>query len=82
MRITEVFNTLENWLRCLVCWVRDFFNPDPAGKPKQLIPVEIDAKKRPKPFYHQDYDSNLLKMMLIIIATIIMMLIAGRIATE
>lgn len=82
MRIAEVLNTLENWLRCLFCWVRDFFNPDMAGKPKQLIPIEIDAKKRPKPVYHQDYDRNLLTMMLIIIATILMMLIAGKLATE
>ncbi len=82
MRLTSVKERMEECIRSFFAWIQDFFNITPVNRRKQLIPVETDPKKRSRPQYHDDYDNNLLKMFLVIILSVLLMMLFGKLSFE
>lgn len=82
MRLTSIKERVEDCVRSFLAWIQDFFNITPANRRKQLIPIETDPKKRSRPQYHDDYDNNLLKMFLVIILSVLLMMLFGKLSFE
>ena len=72
MQLSDVKKSIKNVLSCLWNWLSDFFNENPSEPPKQLIPVRHDNKKSVYHHQNQDYELNILKILLVIITSLLL----------
>ena len=72
MQFSDVKKSLTRFLNCLWNWLSDFFNENPSQPPKQLVPIRNDDKKSNYHYHEQDYELNLLKIILLVVTSLLL----------
>ncbi len=73
MKLHNWVITVKNYWEALLNWLSELFSFDAEDRPGQLIPVQYDPKKPMKNLNHQNYELNLLKLILMIVTTALLL---------
>lgn len=82
MKRHNLFSTVRNFWEALLNWLTELFNFDSEDRPQQLIPVQHDLKKPMRNLNHQNYELNLLKLILLIVTTAILMFLGTNLILD
>ncbi len=78
MQLENLMNAIQNLCDSARAWLSDLFNFDPKNRSRQLIPIRHEQSKPARNMNHQDYESNLIKLLFIIATTLLLFFFGAK----